>query len=332
MDKPKPTDTKKEHYVPRCLLRRFADANEMAFVYDKFKRTIFKSSIGNVAHENNFYDIPEDVVIKAGLGMDIDRKMMERAFHPMETSFDAVIEKLIRDAEEGRGFSDSQKDEFAVYVTIQMMRTKEFREQYKQVTEGILNKVMMPLFKQDHPEYANCDDEVTYCGDFWGMQQSEAIFDEEKVVALAKHLPPHIWFIGANQTNQPLYISDHPFVRKGHATYQGKVLSGLRSPGIEMMFPLSSTHLLVLLDRRAFKDAEHLDGAIVPLDGKDVQRANDLQVEQSYRWIYCERREFSQAEAFCRKNPGCRDPERIRVRVESTKTEVTFSSEQNLGK
>jgi hypothetical protein len=53
---------KKQHYVPQVYLRRFTVDGERLYVFDKLQqdpmRRIRLSNVQNVAHENNFYDIP----------------------------------------------------------------------------------------------------------------------------------------------------------------------------------------------------------------------------------------------------------------------------------
>ena len=47
-----------QHYVPRFYLKRFAQANDQIFVYDKFSKKSFgPTHITNVASEKNFYDV-----------------------------------------------------------------------------------------------------------------------------------------------------------------------------------------------------------------------------------------------------------------------------------
>jgi hypothetical protein len=53
------TTTKKQHYVPQFLLRRFGTGKknrEKIWVLDKLTGKVFQSSVKDVGHENNFYE------------------------------------------------------------------------------------------------------------------------------------------------------------------------------------------------------------------------------------------------------------------------------------
>ena len=51
--------TKKQHYVPQLLLRRFADAREALQVYDKAADRTYGTKVRDAGHENHFLSIPE---------------------------------------------------------------------------------------------------------------------------------------------------------------------------------------------------------------------------------------------------------------------------------
>lgn len=49
---------KQQHYVPKLLLRGFAEGpNEQVYVFDKATDRAFRTSIRNIAGEVGFYDI-----------------------------------------------------------------------------------------------------------------------------------------------------------------------------------------------------------------------------------------------------------------------------------
>ena len=50
------TNTKKQHYVPRCYLKNFLPANDRINVFDSFNLQIREQKIMDIAMENYFYD------------------------------------------------------------------------------------------------------------------------------------------------------------------------------------------------------------------------------------------------------------------------------------
>jgi hypothetical protein len=111
-----------------------------------------------------------------------------------------------------------------------------------------------------------------------------------------------------NLTRQPLYTSDHPVVTKAYLPVPGRSFTGLRSPGIEVAFPLSSRHLLAMYERtHFFRMAPHHERVLL-LTAVDVDHYNALQVRQSHRQVYCEKDEFDQARGSAPGSPRCAPP------------------------
>ena len=51
----------------------------------------------------------------------------------------------------------------------------------------------------------------------------------------------HIWVVGRNETDQPLYFSDAPVTRYGHVPLPFGV-AGLATVGVQIDFPVSSNN------------------------------------------------------------------------------------------
>ena len=145
--------------------------------------------------------------------------------------------------------------------------------------------------------------------------QAQTFFDEDHVVEMAAIINRHIWFVGVNETIQPYYTSDHPVVKKANREHPDRGFSGLRSPGIEIAFPLDSRHILVMLERSHFRQMEKFDGYAVSMDPFGVEHFNALQVLKCHRQVYCEADQFEQAEGVCRRHPDACSPARPRVQI-----------------
>lgn len=78
------TDTKKEHYVPRCYLKNFALENTKIKIFDKFKMQTREQRIMEVAMENYFYDLDfSELIQKAEL--DENKKLKNDLTNIMHT-------------------------------------------------------------------------------------------------------------------------------------------------------------------------------------------------------------------------------------------------------
>jgi Protein of unknown function (DUF4238) len=129
------------------------------------------------------------------------------------------------------------------------------------------------------------------------------MFNLPSIEAVMTILFEHIWIVGENNTSQPLLTSDDPVVRHSHAKpYAG---SGFASPGIEILFPLSSRFILVLLDRAHFKRSDYLtDGIVHQLFPEQVLHYNVSQVRDSYPQVFCQQDRFDQAREYIAVYPS----------------------------
>jgi hypothetical protein len=55
---PNPKATYKQHFVPRLLLRRFADTHERLWAYDKLNDAIFRTNVEDAAQKHNWLSLP----------------------------------------------------------------------------------------------------------------------------------------------------------------------------------------------------------------------------------------------------------------------------------
>lgn len=55
-EQPRAATGKRQHYVPRFYLRRFADPKGQVTVFDRVSARGYRTSVANVAVESGFYD------------------------------------------------------------------------------------------------------------------------------------------------------------------------------------------------------------------------------------------------------------------------------------
>jgi hypothetical protein len=121
--------------------------------------------------------------------------------------------------------------------------------------------------------------------------------------------------VAINETPHPFYTSDNPVEKRANVQRPGRSLNGLRSPGIEIGFPLSSRHALVMLERTYFHMMAWLDGLARGMDAVGVERLNKTQVMKAQRHVFCESDSFAFADAVCVEHPEVCSPDRERVEV-----------------
>jgi len=301
--------SQQEHYVSQAYLRRFAHNATIIHVFDKKNLRSFKTNIRNVAAEKGFYDLPKQPAADHG----VDPQLPEKTLAELEKMFDASIARVLRLVDLGADqvIDESARLEIAHFLVVQNTRTRESRALIAQIFQKLGESLLPgPVLPDGSTVKVEANE------DWVRLFQTAQIFNPHTLQLHTKALLSHIWFVGLNKTEQRLYSSDHPFVKRAH--YQDPYLStlGLASPGIELACPLSPNHVLILCDRTAFQAYEPSDNKSVRLTSDNVTYYNSLQVFQSYRQVYSVAADFTLALRVCREHPEARQAQRTRVVVE----------------
>lgn len=301
--------TKVEHYVPQCYLRKFTQDGRRLFVFDKVTKRSFPSNIRNVAAESDFYDIPQD---DAPTGM--DPQIVEKALQDIEDGYVRAVTRLLRNVHERRMMDEDDKARFAYFIMIQFLRTREFRNFYREAMEKPSKAYLDKALQTEKMNFAPDSYQVHVTEKTVWLAQVRFLFESKRLARFVHILTNHLWLIGINQTEHPLYTSDSPVVTRAHKTGPGPPHTGLRSEGIEIAFPLTSNHILILCERTFFAQYQELDCKAMPLKPDEVRYYNHLQVLRSYRHVYCESSDFGVAERICDECPEMAAPDRDRIR------------------
>lgn len=311
------SNVKKQHYVPQFYLKRFTHNGELLFVYDKFSKKARQSNIKDVAEERYFYDSQQT---EKGLGV-------------IETDFSIAISKILKNTEpksilrnilqklrlnRGRVISRRQKRYLSFFITIQMFRTREYRntiiegsEKFGQAIINMMAKMKFPDVSPDHYPQVKYDKKNA------SLLHTQNLFDRDFLIMITETINQHIWMVGMNETNQPLFTSDHPVVKRGHIKHPFRSFSGIGSKGIEIAFPLSPRCILLMYERTHFKEHEKIDCKQISLTNDNVTYYNSLQVYQSYRQVFCNINDFTLVEEICKERPDICSPDRVRIQVNS---------------
>ncbi len=222
---------KKQHYVPRLYLRGFAirkKKEHYLFVYNKENKSFFPANIKNIACANYFYDVD-------------DTQIIETILSKIESEFNKSLQKIIQ-TEDLDKLNETDKQFLSYFIAVQLLRTKQFRLIYKQICDGIFNKIgrlKMPDFKEG---------QVTLTEDSLKRLHISSIFDLVKEISeiIQKELS---WKLCVNNTETPFWTSDNPVVFYNELEPEPFLSNmGLKCKGFQLHFPLSHKLLLILLD------------------------------------------------------------------------------------
>lgn len=315
--------TRRQHFVPQFYLRRFCKDGKGCFAFDKTTRTRFPARVSDIALQTDFYDLPGDLVKKACPGEDLDIQLVKKAFANVEGWAKPIFDEILAAADRYGIIPRTLRLQLAPYIILQLLRTRLSRDLLAEMAQKFREAEVNAYLQEKKPEVAKhvhiiveLDPKVL------PVMQAGVFFDEDHILKMASIINQHIWFVGINNTIQPYYTSDHPVVKKANRELPGRSFSGLRSPGIELAFPLDSRHILVMLERSHFRNMAKFDGLAAPMDPFGVEHFNSLQVVKCNRQVYCETDQFEQAEGVCRRYPDACSPGRSRV--QGVQTENLF--------
>ena len=288
--------TKKEHYVPRCYLKRWGNENDQVCVFDKKKKRNWINNYYDVACERFFYDINSSELNKDALNFlhnhgifpEEDEQFIENFFSKqVETEYGVLLKDLV-DKEitpwyEKNCFfiSEQKKIMFSICLAYQFIRTKTARQTISD-TALCLEKWMndMDCSSELKERYLLPKGEEN-------IIQSNMFFDFNHITHIAETFFGLSWILRINKTDKDFFTSDNPIGTYPHVRKYGMSMSGIASEGVEVYIPLSPKHLLVMYDGKYHTEIKKHDRRFCAIDNvEDVDWYNRLSVHNSGQYIY----------------------------------------------
>ncbi len=117
--------TKKQHYIPRMLLKRFTTFHipmrkPLIYQYDKEKGIERLVDIYDICRKNNLYEIKD----AKGRISDKERNLIENGFSRLEFTWNKIIDKI----EQGKDINQDDRDKLVALLVLQLVRTPEVME------------------------------------------------------------------------------------------------------------------------------------------------------------------------------------------------------------
>ncbi|OYD99459.1 hypothetical protein CDG77_00775 [Nostoc sp. 'Peltigera membranacea cyanobiont' 213] len=308
-------NVQKQHFVPQCYLKNFANKDTL-FVLDKIEKSIYQSHVKNVAQQRYFNDFP-DSFLPEELRDKTKSQFIEHDLAKEESRFRDFLKLVIDCLEEieknnlfdSLGVLDEEeKKNFSGFLALQLVRTSMLRGQFKEIFQSLddLKKRMdQALFnnkiniqKNSFPSPKPSSNSI-YFDDLLKVSIEEDsiaqhlfyisnILDQGSDSEISKILSSHIWFFGVNSTSIPLWTSDNPIAIKPHEDFG----TGVASHGVQVVYPISSKHLLIMFESNFWNKLKNYDGMSIPLSENDVKLYNKIQANQCYRQTYSSEKNF----------------------------------------
>lgn len=322
----------KEHYVPQRYLKHFANNKKRFHVFDKEKLQQRPGNIADYACERYFYDVDFDELkkdilienpnyefdpeIEEAINM-IDEQHIEHWFaQNVETWLFDPLDRIIslyticnpQKLNTIEILNQSDISCLSLYIALQVMRAKEFRENIAELYERIPLLLMKKFAKtEEEKEQINAIRAEIRGENYKKLLHAQFLTNQEALTDFAATFAEKLWMIGYNKTDVLFYTSDNPIVRYGH---QGE--HGFNSRGIEILFPINTKLILILKDPSFYSSELGFHNHFIELSREEVVFYNSLQVQQSYRCIFDKDGDFSLANRITKKYPELKNIKRKR--------------------
>jgi hypothetical protein len=303
-------ESKKHHFIPRSVLRRFSqiDAPGTVFVYDKQRDTNYSLSITDAGMENGF-----NTVVVGG-----ERINFETEFGRADELMAGVHNRLV----EVRKITNLSSDDRLVLAdttALQLVRTKMFRTTLRSASRAMIDEFLRVGLLDGEP--LPMDEQAARAMAREALHEREHqpdILNNKDLLLLEPEPDTRFW------------ISDDPIVRYNPQPY-GE--NGLSSPGIEVYWPIAADLALgfmcptfrrsieaglalgdeleeSLRDRCNDLRAAFEKGTPTKIGrGGTAMFLNGLQARSSSRFIYSSDNNFESARTILSKNPELRSVE-----------------------
>jgi len=305
--------TKKQHYVPQFLLRKFASScskNPKLWALDKETKNVRLSSVRDVAHENQFYEHVDD---------DGSRLELEGLMAGIDSMGAGIIAKIL----DGHSLTLSTEDyvRLSGFVACQMSRTPMIRKDMENLRKMIIHKMGPDIcFEGDDRPIGDYGPE--------DAKRSSLMYIQD-VPDLTKILLTKVWTLSEAPKGCNFIIGDNPVTRHNLIDRGPRGNLGLNNKGIELYMPLSprlSLHLICpALAEAACRTPDIADdyieaiesGIPIKLKQENVEFTNSLQVIWAERFVFGqERSDLEMPLDMLRTNPELMDGPGVRQRPE----------------
>lgn len=320
---------KVQHYVPQFLLRNFGTGKkDQVFVFDKLTGKTFTPNAKNIASESRFYDFQvEDQAVS-----------LEPALSKLETAAKPILESILK-SDSLAGLSVEDRATLAVFLSVQLTRTRAFREQWNDFP-----RMLREHLGERGEDVAPGSQAAQLLEEFSenDLKAQVGTFMMNSMAPFAEHLLNKHWLLAATTKRDPFMLGDHPVAMQNMNDYSPMGNIGLAVPGIEIYLPLSPVRALALwcpslvemvqqgADRvrnlppwlvaaRVERPEEllRLDESIkagtpIPYETSNVENFNSLQVAWSERYVFSFAATFDLARRMLTDRPGFKTGPRMR--------------------
>lgn len=295
----------KQHYIPRCYLKRFSDNDKSIFTYDKQQSKAYPASMMSVCCEDDIYSISDSYVEKNNkeTGSQFNRlslehnhfaNLVEPMFSKLLQSIDVIKDEWILGKEQYR-LQFKEKRELALHLVTQFFRHPQLKDStvddYLRIEKAGIDMVKCVLAKEKGDESIN-DLKIDVKCEAPVLHAKLTYLNDEMLMDFANAIASNIWMFLVSM-NGDFYTSDFPIVVEPHVKNVRPMYMGLAQYGGELTYPLSPSLMLVVFDRVYFKEKEKYDCTFSIANDKEIRRQNMLRYFYAKRHVFSSKKDFN---------------------------------------
>ncbi|WP_337670284.1 DUF4238 domain-containing protein [Prevotella pectinovora] len=295
----------KQHYIPRCYLKRFSENKKSIYTYDKQHSKKYNASLMSVCCEDDIYTFSEEFVKrnKEEGNCTINRLSIETDHfaHTVEPLYIQLLNQINKIKEEWVTGKDHytlnfyEKKELALHIVTQYFRLPQIGDTL--VDNYIrMERASIDMMKELMAKQTNNDDykkiKINPTCEKPALHANLSYLDNETLMMFANAIANNIFVFWISKGND-FYTSDFPIVVSPHVKNVRPMFMGLAQYGGELTMPLSPGLALSVYDRSYFKNKEDIDGAFVNADDKEVRRQNYLRYMYATQHVFSYKNDFS---------------------------------------
>ena len=306
----------KQHYIPRCYLKRFSDNEKSINTYDKTTLKSYNAPLMSVCCEEDMYTLSDEYVKRCWEenhqeinNLTIEKEHFARDVEPNYSRFLSDLDTIKDEWMTGKDhyrLSYYEKKELALHIATQYLRHPLIGEaevdNYLRFEQAGVDMMKYIMAKQTgNEEFEKLKVGVTCEKAALHARLTYMNYDELMKCAGAM---ANNYFVFWVSKGGDFYTSDFPIAVEPHVPNQGYLYCGLLMYGGEMMMSLSPSLALSIYDRNYHKDKEELDGSFIVADDKEIRRHNMMRYFYAQRHVFRYKNDFRLIEFIHRARGG----------------------------
>lgn len=257
---------KKHHYVPRFYLKLFSrDGKNISLLNLSSKRTVIEATPNTQCYKDYFY------------GKD---QQTENALSLIESKVSRIINSVVSDCALPNPHSERLLI-FLIHILMQHNRTVYSASMYNEQAEKIVKILMAPKIEEMNWPAAAVDNiRITL--------KNAPQFGLNMATPLYPLIMDLKWKLLRATGKHEFITSDNPvvFYNQLFSFQKNGGKTGLASKGLEIFFPISPRHLVLLYDDKVYKVGVKKDNVINIENPRDMEQINRLQYVSALENIY----------------------------------------------